>query len=624
MKNHLLLISTVLSLLLFPAINFGQAPNLGTAGNFILFSTTGAVGNTGISQLTGNVGTNTGAITGFGNVNGVMHNTDGATAQAAIDLQAAWEYLEMLPPTAIHGPVLGNGETLYPGVDTIYAAGSIVGVLNLDAQGDPSAVFIFKVGGALTTAASATVNLLNGALACNVFWITKGGAISLAASTSMKGTLIAHPGAIDTGDGCTLEGRALSTTGAVTVYGTLAYIPLGCTRPILTGPLAPDLGPLECFALFSSNGFVSNSGITNIAGDIGTNNGSTTGYDPLLVDGAIHLGPDVYTAQGATAFPYVSAYLDTVAYDIELLYPAQLGNNLVLTPHTYLMNAAAAFTNILYLNAEGNADAIFVIRVNGALTTSANSEVRLINGTKAKNVYWKVSGAVTINSNSTFCGTIVNSGAITLNTGVILNGRALTGTGAIVTSAITADKGPGCSFLILPTGLSSFTGTCGEEAVMLKWTTSGEIHNGYYSIERSRDEINWQMLGMIDAINLSGQRNYGFTDKTPYEVSYYRLKLSNPDGKSQHFRTIMVKRCSEDLTELTVYPNPSTGVFNLLFKGDNGKVHSVSIYNASGEKVYHSAGCLSAIDMSGKADGFYVLHLNLTSSLVIKKLMFKK
>ena len=35
---------------------FGQAPNLGTAANFVLFSTNGAVSNTGISQVTGNVG----------------------------------------------------------------------------------------------------------------------------------------------------------------------------------------------------------------------------------------------------------------------------------------------------------------------------------------------------------------------------------------------------------------------------------------------------------------------------------------------------------------------------------------------------------------------------------------
>ena len=115
MKIQLHLVITLLSLLLFPNVNFGQAPNLGTASNFVLFSSAGAVGNTGISQITGNVGTNVGAITNFGNVNGVMHNVDAATAQAVIDLQAAWYQLDTITPTLTIGPVLGSGDTLFAG-----------------------------------------------------------------------------------------------------------------------------------------------------------------------------------------------------------------------------------------------------------------------------------------------------------------------------------------------------------------------------------------------------------------------------------------------------------------------------------------------------------------------------
>jgi len=59
-----------------PFLFLAQAPNLGTAANFVLFSTDGEVTNSGISHLTGNVGTNNGSSTGFGNVNGVMHDND--------------------------------------------------------------------------------------------------------------------------------------------------------------------------------------------------------------------------------------------------------------------------------------------------------------------------------------------------------------------------------------------------------------------------------------------------------------------------------------------------------------------------------------------------------------------
>ena len=627
MKIQLHLVITLLSLLLFPNVNFGQAPNLGTASNFVLFSSAGAVGNTGISQITGNVGTNVGAITNFGNVNGVMHNVDAATAQAVIDLQAAWYQLDTITPTLTIGPVLGSGDTLFAGVDTIMGAGSLVGVLNLDAQGDSSAIFIIKIGAAFSTAASATVNLINGALACNVFWKAEG-AISMATLTIMRGNLIAHNGAISTGDGCTLEGRALSTTGSVTVYGTHAYIPPNCGGPTLSGPLtpAPILRTVECYALFSSNGAVSNSGVTNVIGDVGTNTGSTTGYDPELVTGTIHPVPDTSTSQCAVDLMKLYAYLDSLPYDIELLYPAQFGNKLILTAHTYRMNAAATFTDTLYLNAEGNADAVFVIQITGALVTSTYSTVRLINGAQAKNVYWKVEGAVTINDNSIFCGTIVsNNGAIVLNTAVTLEGRALTTTGALTTTAITANKPSGCSFLVLPIGLLSYTGGCDKNNVVIKWSTASEINNGYYSIERSKDGINWQPVGIIESVgNSSVRMNYSFTDKEPYAISFYRLKQTDLDGKFKYFKSIVVKNCRKDLTEIAIYPNPSNGAFSLSFNGEKDKVYSLAIYNASGEKVYHSGSHQSAINISDKPDGIYFLYLNLTSTIIIKKLVIKR
>src|ERR1700738_2051019 len=125
LRNQLVLaISIIVTLFPLPNVSFGQAPNLGAAGNFVLFSKVGGISNTGISQITGDVGTGSGAISTFGNVNGVMHNADAATTQAAADLQAAWYYLDTLRPTSTHGPVFGSGETLYKGVDTVAAAGS--------------------------------------------------------------------------------------------------------------------------------------------------------------------------------------------------------------------------------------------------------------------------------------------------------------------------------------------------------------------------------------------------------------------------------------------------------------------------------------------------------------------
>src|ERR1700735_5496632 len=108
MKNKLLLIIIAFALLSIPNISSAQAPNLGTAVNFVLFSTDGAVTNTGISELTGNVGTNSGSSTGFGNVNGVMHDGDGASAQCASDLLTAYNQLNSTIPAYFPASLLGN------------------------------------------------------------------------------------------------------------------------------------------------------------------------------------------------------------------------------------------------------------------------------------------------------------------------------------------------------------------------------------------------------------------------------------------------------------------------------------------------------------------------------------
>jgi len=451
MKTTLLFSITAGLLLLVPSLAFGNNIDLGTAANFAVFSSNGSVSNTGLSQVTGNVGTNNGSSTAFGNVNGVMHDQDGASAQAAADLLIAYNQLKVAVPDFFPASLLGNGTTLVPGTYAIEGASTLNLGLILDGKGDPNATFIFQISGSFAANAEAKIILKNGTQACNVFWKIEG-QISMAPGVFMRGTVIANNAAILLNTRDTIEGRVLSTTGAISIDGVLIYTPTGCGSPYLTGPQAPDLKSAACFTLFSSNGPVLNTGISHILGSVGTNVGLTTGFDSLLVSGAIHPIPDLVTAKCAADLLEVYNYLNVLPYDIELLYPAKFGQNLVLTPHTYIMKAAAVFTDSLYLNAEGNADAVFVIKIDGALVTSTYSKVLLINGAQAKNVYWKIEGAVSINNYSVFCGTIVcNNGALgAINTGVILNGRALTTTGALSSTAITSIMAPVCA----PTALS--------------------------------------------------------------------------------------------------------------------------------------------------------------------------
>lgn len=292
-----------------------QAPVLGTSAHFALFSSNGSVTNTGISIITGDVGTNNGSATNFGNVNGVMHDADGITAIAAADLIIAYNRLNAAIPHYFPAALLGNGQTLTAGTYSIGQTASLNNTLTLDGGGNANSVFIFKIGGAFSSSANAQVILKNGATACNVFWKIEG-LVDLATNTAMKGTIVANNAAIILNTGVTLEGRALSTTGAVTVAGISMAKPLGCGTPVLTGPASPALNSVACYTVFSGNGAVTNAGISFITGDVGTNVGLTTGFQTGNVTGTIHAKPDVSTATCAADLNNVYTYLKNGAVSL--------------------------------------------------------------------------------------------------------------------------------------------------------------------------------------------------------------------------------------------------------------------------------------------------------------------
>jgi hypothetical protein len=630
MKKQLLSIVTAGILLLLPTALIAQATDLGTTASFVLFTTTGAVSNTGLSQVTGNVGTNTtgGAITGFGNINGTEYIGNSTTLTAAGDLTLLYTQLNVAPFTNNHAPLLGNGETLNAGVYAIAGVTTLNNVLTLDGQNNPNAKFIFQISAPFSTNASSKVMLINGALACNVFWKVEG-AVNLGTLSTMRGTVVAHTGLIDMGAGVTLEGRALSTTGAITLDGTLAYLPTGCGSPVLNGPAAPVLGATACYALFTGNDAMTNAGSSFVTGDIGTNVGLTTGFNPLQVNGMIHDVPDGSTIACAAALGVVYNYLNTLPNDIELKFPAQLGNNLVLTPHTYIMNAAAALTGNLTLNAEGNTNAVFVIKIQGALTTSTFAHVILLNGTQAKNVFWKVNGAVSISDYSIFKGTIIcKDGAVNLNTGVNLEGRALTTDGAFSTAAVTVVIPPNTCNAVVPVNWLSFTAEKKtNSSAILKWSTASEINNHHFVIQRSGDGVNFATLASVAAgNNNTTAQSYNYTDGKALDGNnFYRLQQVDNDGNFKYSAVVLLKMST---ASWSVYPNPAS-TSTSVFVRSNLSNASFTLLDNNGKIVYQRfrisviAGEHINIPVTNIARGIYMLNiktseLNKTEKVIIQ------
>lgn len=226
----------------------------------------------------------------------------------------------------------------------------------------------------------------------------------------------------------------------------------------LNGPIV-DLGAAATFGGFGGSAGMTNQGIfTVVNGDIGTTAASTlvTGFHdtggnvytetPLnigTVNGTIDCAPP---APGdATKFLAAQNALAaaTNAYNFLAGLPGgpdpgagELGG-LVLAPGTY--TAAAGTFGItsgdLTLDAKNNPNAVFIFQMAKTLTVGLAGQPRsiiLVNGAQAKNVYWQVGSAATINGagGGTMVGTIIAYSGVTFSTsGVValttLNGRAL-------------------------------------------------------------------------------------------------------------------------------------------------------------------------------------------------------
>jgi hypothetical protein len=160
---------------------------LGTAATFGALAG-GAISGTG--HVKGAVGSGTGAIAPAITSTGTIYPTGHAVVMTALaDFATAYNEGK----TRAHDVLLSaaayelGGTTLTPGVYKIGAAATLASPVTLNAEGDPDAVFIIQIAGALgATASVGNVILANDAQSGNVFWIVEG-AVSMGASTSHGG-----------------------------------------------------------------------------------------------------------------------------------------------------------------------------------------------------------------------------------------------------------------------------------------------------------------------------------------------------------------------------------------------------------------------------------------------------
>jgi hypothetical protein len=277
--------------LLAPASAFAATATvgLGTAASYSVLAGQG-VTNTGPSTLAADLGTSpSAAVSGFppGVVGGATHAADAAAGQAQSDLTTAYVDAAGRPTTAA-APADLVGATLTPGVYTAGGPLGLTGTVTLDAQGDPSAVFVIQAPSTLTTGSSSRVSLVNGAQACNVFWQVSSSA-SLGTNSGFAGTILALT-SISVGTGATVDGRALARNGAVTLDDD-AFVASTCgtsTSPIGSGTtpvVTPTPAPSPTPAPTPTPGGGGGTGGSTGGGTGGTTGGSTPTPSPTPTSG---------------------------------------------------------------------------------------------------------------------------------------------------------------------------------------------------------------------------------------------------------------------------------------------------------------------------------------------------
>jgi hypothetical protein len=412
---------------------FSQIVDLGNLSDYIFFASSGNITNTGIDTITGNIGSNAGSISLLGTTHtGIVHNQDSITAQAKLDLINLYQQLTCVRNTdSTRLSAFGFDETLTPGVYKISTSGSLEDTITLDGQGDTNALFIIKFAGAFTVAANSTVILTDSARACNVFWITDGACLIDTAAT-LVGTFISSADSITMGKHGELTGRLLTMVGDIDFGPSNAQIPTKSTTAIAKCAgfyQVINLGSLANFVFFTSNGAIENTGASVIKGDIGTDFGIIT------LPGAAHIG-NVLNADAITA----QATIDLIAlYQQLMCFPTTFASHVptfgggeVLTPGVYSISAAGSMAAGITFDAEGDTNALFIVKFGAAFTVGAASSVYLANGARACNVFWIAGGAAAIDEATVFVGTVISSaGAIAMGAAGNLTGRLFTMDGAI-------------------------------------------------------------------------------------------------------------------------------------------------------------------------------------------------
>lgn len=179
---------------------------------------------------------------------------------------------------------------------------------------------------------------------------------------------------------------------------------------------------------------------------------------------------------------------------------------------------------------------------------------------------------------------------------------------------------------LLPIELLDFNvAVISNNEVSLTWVTGSEINNNFFTIERSRDGLDWEFVLNVNGAGTSSEvMEYQSIDKNPYYGdSYYRLKQTDFDGEFEYsmIRHISINRNKDSKVE--IYPNPTKD--QITIEGDSYELKRISITNLEGQDVQNSIkinklnNSKAIIDLSQLPKGVYIIETRTSLNKVYKQ-----
>lgn len=182
------------------------------------------------------------------------------------------------------------------------------------------------------------------------------------------------------------------------------------------------------------------------------------------------------------------------------------------------------------------------------------------------------------------------------HTSWILQGDHGTATGANADFTVSRTGMSGYSFFAmafpsaapLPIELVSFAANCEDNnTVSVNWTTASEHNSAYYTVDKSRDGLNWNILATKAAAGNSTQLiNYSVADTSDvYGTVYYRLTQMDMDGTLKVYDIVSTNCAMDQQLSLLAYPNPSNGQFTVKIENAAGGMYALEITDIQGKAI---------------------------------------